>query len=109
MRKAYDALLDADLLFEPPYSPEKLAMLANMKKMYLSPIRSLDFKEFRKGISEQKLKEYNDNNVFFYDRIKGIIKYASPFIRRYIEKEITALVSLLVIERIINIYFRTRP
>jgi len=101
--------LEADLLFEPPYSPEKLAILANMKRMYLSPIRSLDFKEFRKGISEQKLKEYNDNNVFFYDRIKGTIKYASPYIRRYIEKEITALVRLIIIEKIINLSFRMRP
>ena len=96
-RKAYNALLEADLLFEPPYTPEKLAILGCMKKMYLSPIKSMDFKEFRKGITEQKLKDYLDNNVFFYDRIRGTIKYASPYLRKYIEKEVGPLVSFVFV------------
>jgi len=91
LRRAYDGLLEADLLFEPPYTPEKLTILTNMKKIYLSPMRAMEFKEFRKGISEAKIKEYLGADVFFYNRVKGTVRFTSPYYRKYIDKEIVAL------------------
>ena len=92
----YIELLDADLLFEPPYTPEKLIMLGNLKKIYLSPLKYMDFKEFRKGITEQKLKDYLTKSVFTYDRVKGLVRFTSPAFKKYIEKEIVALVIYLM-------------
>lgn len=56
----------------------------------------MDFKEFRKGIPEQKLKEYLNANVIYYDRVKGTIRFTSPYYKKYIEKEIIALVNHLL-------------
>ena len=92
MRRAYDGLLEADLLFEPPYTPEKLTILTNMKKIYLSPLRCMDCREFRKGVSETKIREYLGADVFFYNRVKGTVRFTSPYYRKYIDREILALV-----------------
>lgn len=93
------------MLFEPPYTPEKLIVLGNMKKMYLSPLKSMDFKEFRKGIPDQKLKEYLNANVIYYDRVKGTIRFTSPYYKKYIDKEIIALVNPLLSEIDANLIF----
>lgn len=97
MRRAYDGLLEADLLFEPPYTPEKLTILTNMKKIYLNPMRAMEFREFRKGISEAKIKDYLGADVFFYNRVKGTVRFTSPYYRKYIDKEILSLVKNLLI------------
>ena len=60
-------------------------------------MKSIEFKDFRKGVSEQKLNEYLCKNVFFYNRVKGTVKFTSPYYKKYIEKEVTALVEIAYI------------
>ena len=88
----YLNLLGAGLLFEPPYDNDKMSILKSMKKMYLSPSKSLTFREFRIGVDEKKTQDYLSKNVFLYNRESGIVRFLSPAFVKYIEKEMDALV-----------------
>jgi hypothetical protein len=92
LRKAYQDLLDADLLFEEPISAHKISMLRSLKRLYLSPKKELSYREFRQGCDEKKLQMTLSKNVFFFNRASSTIKFQYPAFERFITKELESLV-----------------
>eukprot|EP01016_Furgasonia_blochmanni_P036437 TRINITY_DN4163_c0_g2_i4.p1 TRINITY_DN4163_c0_g2~~TRINITY_DN4163_c0_g2_i4.p1 ORF type:complete len:530 (+),score=85.82 TRINITY_DN4163_c0_g2_i4:65-1654(+) len=95
MNKAYFNLMEANLLFDPPFDKTQISVFRSIKKMLGDPRKSITFREFRVGLEEKKVLEILSKNVFLYNRETGFIRFQSPAIEKYILSDVENLNSAL--------------